>query len=113
MPWRLIIFLLCLLLVLVFAGFNMNNSSNISFGFYELKDVPVFVSLLFSFIIGVLFALPFIFIGRRNVRKSPGKETEEIPVKKEPVFPRKVKKEKPVKKRNEVEDTPFEKNSDM
>jgi len=82
MPWRLIVFLLSLIVVLVFAGFNMNNSSNISFGFHELTDVPIFVSLLFSFILGVLFALPVAYFEKKNnksKKKKPGIVDENIP----------------------------------
>ena len=77
MPWRLIVFLISLLVLLVFAGFNMNNASDISFGFYELENVPIFVSLLFSFILGVLFAIPFAFFGRKSGAKAKTKETRE------------------------------------
>ncbi|MBI9100848.1 MAG: hypothetical protein JEY99_00420 [Spirochaetales bacterium] len=95
----------------------MNNSSNISFGFRELTDVPVFVSLLFSFILGVLFALPVAYFEKksRKVRKK-----KSVPVEDEVYKPdykdqneKKDKKKFSIgnlnKKKKKTEETGFEK----
>lgn len=74
MPWRLIGFILCIVFVTVFIGFNLDNSCNISFGFYELKDVPIFFSLLASFLLGVLVVLPFTLIKKHSKKSKQNKD---------------------------------------
>lgn len=59
MPWRLVLFLVVLAVVVAFAGFNIQNVASISFGFYTLESVPVFLSLFAAFFLGVLVMLPF------------------------------------------------------
>ncbi|AEE16072.1 hypothetical protein [Treponema brennaborense] len=73
MPWRLISFIVCLILITIFAGFNLDNKCNISFGFTVLPNIPIFLSLMASFLIGVVVMLPFTFGKRRKDRRSqPG-----------------------------------------
>ena len=68
MPWKLILFLIALVLLLIFAGLNMNNAADISFGFKVLHEVPIFVSLLLSFILGIVFSIPFLI--NAGIRKK-------------------------------------------
>lgn len=72
MPWRLIAFITILGLVVIFAGFNINNSSDVSFGFAVVEEVPIFISLFFAFVVGVVVMVPFV-IGRTRKRRSPKK----------------------------------------
>ena len=76
MPWRMIVFLIVLGLVVFFAGFNINNVSDISFGFTEIKDIPIFVSLFISFLIGAVVMLPFVF--SKGMKKAKKKREENI-----------------------------------
>ena len=63
-------------LFLAFIVLNMPNRCNISFGFKVVEDVPVFISVLFSFMLGMLFALPFGFsLSRRLKKTSHSKQT--------------------------------------
>ena len=80
MPGKLVFFVLSLVILLLFAGFNIKNVSDISFGFYELKDVPIFISLLFSFILGIVFSIP-LMISSRLKKKNPENQKEAKPVK--------------------------------
>ena len=66
MPWKLILLLLGMLILLIFAVLNAANVSDISLGFYVFKDVPVFMSLYVSFVAGALFSLPFAVSSRRK-----------------------------------------------
>ncbi len=68
-PWRLILFLVVLTIVVLFAGFNLNNKADISFGLWRLSQVPIFLSLFISFLIGCFVMLPF------AVRRRTAKET--------------------------------------
>ncbi len=68
MPWRLILFLIALTIFALFAGFNINNTADISVGFHTFKSVPVFISVFFSFLLGAIVVLPFGF--RRRLKKA-------------------------------------------
>ena len=61
MPIKLILFLIIVVVVTVFAGFNTTNVCNVSLVFHEFENVPVFVTVLFSFVAGILVMLPFAF----------------------------------------------------
>lgn len=74
MPWRLVLFLFFLAIFVLFAGFNIGNDSDISFVFYTVHKVPIFVSLFVAFLLGALIVLPF-SIGRSKrarLKKEPG-----------------------------------------
>lgn len=70
-PWRLIFFLVVLTIVVLFAGFNLNNKADISFGFWSLTQVPIFLSLFIAFLVGCFVMLPF------AVRRRSAKETSQ------------------------------------
>ena len=69
MPWTLFYFLFIVLLFAVFSVFNLHNTCNISFLFYEFKDIPVYTAAVFSFILGTILSLPF-FIRRKNKKEE-------------------------------------------
>lgn len=73
-PWKLVIFLIILAFVVFFAGFNITNVSTISFGFYKIEDVPIFISLFVAFLLGAFVMLPFTF--RRGKKKEKNKASE-------------------------------------
>lgn len=64
-----IIFIAC------FAGFNLDNSCNINLLFHTFENVPVFFTVLISFAIGMICALPFALVHR--VKKSSKIKAEE------------------------------------
>jgi len=103
MPWKLILFVICMVLVLVFAGLNMGNVSDISFGFKVFTDVPVFLSLLFAFILGIIFSLPFIIVARRP-RHSRAGRMEAVLQEPEPWAARPPKKNKAPRKQKARKD---------
>ena len=70
MPWKLIFFITVMVIFVVFAGFNLENKTTISFGFASISDVPIFISLFFAFLLGILASIPIIFIQRRKIKKK-------------------------------------------
>lgn len=93
MPWRMLLFLVVLALLVVLAAANLENRASFSFVLrgLQLDDVPVFLALLAAFIAGALTMLPFT-IGRRHPharkhRQSAGKESQERPPGREPAAP--------------------------
>lgn len=75
MPWRLVAFLIVLTIVVLFAGFNITNVSDISFGFYTVQKVPVFLSLFVAFLLGAVLVLPFA-VRTRNAKGTRQKSRE-------------------------------------
>ena len=82
-PWRMLLFLVVLALVVVLFAANMEHRSSFSYVFGVLPEVPVFMALLVAFIAGALTMLPFT-IGphrrRRRKHKQPaGKASPQEP----------------------------------
>lgn len=81
MPWKLVGFIICLILGTCFAGFNLENSCNISFGFKTFQNVPIFFSLIVAFALGVIVTLPFTVIKKKSA-KDRRNQAEERAMKK-------------------------------
>lgn len=77
MPWKLISFIICIVLVTVFVGFNLDNRCNVSFGFVQFENVPIFLSLAAAFILGVLVVFPFTIGKKRSKNSSMASKTKE------------------------------------
>ncbi|HAM78317.1 MAG TPA: hypothetical protein DCP61_03945 [Treponema sp.] len=60
MPVKLIFSIALMVLVATFTGFNLGNKCDLWI-FHTFKDVPVFVTVIASFVCGVLLTLPFTF----------------------------------------------------
>ena len=78
MPVKLIAFILTLLIIVSFIGFNLENSSDIRIWFGEnglLTEVPIFVSFFVMYLIGVLSVIPFIVGWKR--KKKTGEKTDD------------------------------------
>ena len=66
-----IFFILVFAVFLCFIIFNLGNASNVSLGFTTFNDIPVFVTALFSFALGLLFTFPLLItVGRRRRQKA-------------------------------------------
>lgn len=66
MLFKFISFLFFLILATLFITFNLENRCNISFVFYQFKDIPVFVSLLFAYCTGCISMLPFVLFKKKK-----------------------------------------------
>lgn len=74
MQFKLIYFLFIVLVFGIFAGFNLHNSTDISLIFTTLKDIPIYISNLFSFLIGVIIMLPF--LSKRSKKQKDKKKAK-------------------------------------
>jgi len=63
---RLISFIVVFVIFLCFIMFNLPNKCDVSFGFTTIKDVPIFLSALFSFLLGMLVTVPMILFGKKK-----------------------------------------------
>jgi uncharacterized integral membrane protein len=78
MPKKLILFIIIFAIVLFFVGFNLPNKCDISFGFVGIKQVPVFLTVFVSFLLGLLCALPFIIgAGLRKKNREGSDQKQE------------------------------------
>ncbi len=77
MPWKVIYFLIIVLLFGLFAGFNMKNTSDINLIFWKFQQIPIYISNLFSFLVGVVIILPFFIGSRKKLKKEKIKQTEQ------------------------------------
>jgi uncharacterized membrane protein len=58
---------------------NLENKCDVSFGFMSIKDVPIFLSVLFSFVLGMLVTIPMMLLGKKKqkpVIPGPSKKAE-------------------------------------
>ena len=85
MPWKLVLFVIVIVIVALFVGVNHANVCNISFLFTEFQNVPVYVTILVSFIIGMLIMLPFTFGKKRGkaLRQPRGENMADVPTREE------------------------------
>lgn len=65
MPWKLLAFIAVMALVLVFVGFNLDNRCDISIVFVTFRSVPVVITILATYVLGLLSAF-FLAVGRRG-----------------------------------------------
>ena len=70
MPGKLLYFIMVMLMLVLFMGFNLSNRCDISVIFHVFKDLPFFLSMLFSFILGNIALLPFIISSRHKMKKA-------------------------------------------
>ena len=59
MPWKLIVFLIFLVLTTIFIGFNLDNVCTVNVLFTTFKDAPIFIVVLVSVIFGALISAVF------------------------------------------------------
>jgi uncharacterized integral membrane protein len=78
MPWRLIGFIVLFVVFLFFIVFNLGNSCDISFGFKVLPQVPVYLTAFSSFVLGMLWSIPYIvsFRTKKSRELTEGKKEE-------------------------------------
>jgi len=80
---RLISIIIVLAVFLAFIVLNMGdkNRCDIFVGFHTFENIPVFITILSSFLLGTIFALPFGFSLSRKLKKN-AREDAPVPEKK-------------------------------
>ncbi|PKL26510.1 MAG: hypothetical protein CVV47_00840 [Spirochaetae bacterium HGW-Spirochaetae-3] len=74
MPWKLLAFIAIMVFVLVFVGFNLDNRCDISLIFVSFKSVPVVITILGTYVLGLLsaFFLSMGHLGRAKKKAAKG-----------------------------------------
>lgn len=73
MPWRLVGFILIFFVFIAFILSNLRNESDISFFTWTLPNIPVFVTVFASFLVGMLASVPIIISINLKKRKQGDK----------------------------------------
>lgn len=89
MPFRLFAFFAFVVLLALFLGFNLDNRCDVSVVFRTFRDVPVVISLLFAYAIGVVSVVPVLLGARR--RKNRQDAARNLRTKEKSASPRKGK----------------------
>ena len=76
---RLIAFIFIFAIFIIFIVLNLGNKSDVSFGFKTFNDIPVFITAFSSFVLGMLFTLPFVFFWRKEKKKSSRDSSPDSP----------------------------------
>jgi uncharacterized integral membrane protein len=77
MPRRLIQIIVVFAIFLLFIVFNLEKKCDISFGFTVIRDVPVFLTVFCSIVLGMISTLPFILgYQLRKKRKTEDEKRE-------------------------------------
>lgn len=74
-----------LVIMAFFAGFNLDNSCSVNLIFYTFEKVPIFLTIIISFLIGAIFA----WIATTFFRARRPEEKENL--QKKPLFTKKSK----------------------
>ena len=61
MPWRLIVSIVIFAVFLAFITLNLDNRCDVNLGFAKFSNVPVFITIFSSFVLGLLCALPIAY----------------------------------------------------
>ena len=72
MPWRLIVSIVIFAIFLTFITFNLDNRCDVNLGFAKFTNVPVFITIFSSFVLGLLCALPIAY-RLKGIRKRTEK----------------------------------------
>ncbi len=75
MPFKLIGFLIVLLVAIFFIGFNLDNRCDVSVVLHTFEDVPIVLSLLAAYVLGSFSVIPFLLGRRRKKNSAVKKET--------------------------------------
>lgn len=70
MPGKLLYFIIIMLMLALFMGFNLSNRCDVSIIFHSFKDVPIFLSMIFAFLLGNIAVLPFLIRSRNKIKKA-------------------------------------------
>lgn len=74
MPWGFIRTIAVLVVLMIFVMLNTGNKCDLNFFGLKLHDVPVYLTVFFSFVLGLLGSLPFLILG--ILKKRPKKEKQ-------------------------------------
>ena len=76
MPWKAIIGIVLSAILILFITFNMGNVTDISFIFISVSNVPVYLIVFISLLIGALGMFPVVLHTRKNYKKAAQRQQD-------------------------------------
>ena len=67
---KLIIGIVLLVFTVFFVGFNLDNRCDVNLLFYNFKNLPVFYTILISFVLGVFVTIPAFLLSLKKDKKN-------------------------------------------
>lgn len=67
---KLIIGIVLLVFTVFFVGFNLDNRCDVNLLFYTFKNLPVFYTILISFVLGVFVTIPAFLLSLKKDKKN-------------------------------------------
>lgn len=67
---KLIIGIVLLIFTVFFVGFNLDNRCDVNLLFYTFKNLPVFYTILISFVLGVFVTIPAFLLSLKKDKKN-------------------------------------------
>jgi len=77
MPWKLIFFTIILVLITIFIGFNLENTCNVWLFYTSFENVPIFISTIIAFALGVFVMIPFTLRKKHSVPEKQKTEKKQ------------------------------------
>lgn len=75
MIWKIIVYVLIIALLVLFISFNISNVTDVSLIFYTIPNVPVYVTIFISVLLGcLLMAIVFLFSNHKSKKNKKKKE---------------------------------------
>lgn len=69
-----ILFIIIIAVLALFAGFNLGNTCNINILFHTFEKVPVFVTIIISFVAGAIVTFPVMLFRKPLFSKKKNKK---------------------------------------
>jgi len=79
---RFISIIIVFVVFLCFIVVNLPNKCDVSFGFTTIKDVPIFLSALSSFVLGMLVSVPMMLFRKKKPKSLDADISKPLPFKK-------------------------------
>ncbi len=76
MPWKTILIILTASIFVLFIALNIDNTTEISFIFFTVESVPIYLTVFISMLLGALFMVPVIVKKRKTNNEAKGSGTE-------------------------------------
>ncbi len=76
MPWKTILLIIAATFAVLFIALNVDHKTEISLIFFTLDQVPVYLTVFVSMLIGALVMVPSIFKRRKRQREDSSQEQE-------------------------------------
>jgi uncharacterized integral membrane protein len=76
MPWKTILIILLASVFVLFIALNIDNTTKISFIFFTVDAVPIYLTVFISMLLGALFMVPVMLKRRRNGNETKDSDKE-------------------------------------